>query len=176
MKILYGSTAVALVLGFGMAVASAPASAAGDLSGNIVVAQAAGGGTGSGAGSGSDASGAQHPMERSAADPANVLQCDLDGDGFVDTDEARACYRANFGTISGGVGAITQDQFTETMTGVEDAPGTFGQIDTDGDGEISEAEWEAWHDQSFTAATQGTEGRMSVDEYDAWQAGGYTAR
>ena len=181
MRILYGTSAIALALGFGMAVASAPASAAGDWAGgNIVVAQAGGGGGGgtggTGTGSGSDESGATHPMERSAANPVLEMQCDADNDGFVDTDEARACYRQRFGTISGGVGSIDEERFSESMTGMEDAPGTFAEVDADGDGQISEAEWEAWHDEGFAAATEGSEGRMSVDDYGAWEMGGRAAR
>ncbi len=180
MKILYGSTALALALGFGAAVASAPASAAGAPSGGIILAQGAGGtggtgGTGTGSG-GSEESGAVHPMDPSAAQPTATLQCDADGDGFVDTDEARACYQQHYGTISGGSSSLTEEQFSAHMSEMEDAPGTFAQIDADGDGEISEEEWVSWQDERFATDTSATEGRMSADDYGAWQMGGRAAR
>ena len=174
MKTLYASTALALVLGLGAAGMNAAPAHAADA---IVVAQAEGGGAG-GAGGGAggaggdqgDDSGAQHPLEEAGARPENVLQCDVDGDGFVTVDESRACYEEHFGTISGGGSHLTMEQFTGAVPEAESDPTLFEQLDTDGDGQVSRDEWLEWRGAGFAEAAP--EGRMSVEDYERWQSGG----
>ncbi len=163
MKAVYTSTALALLLGLGVTGASLPANAAGE----IVVAQAGGA---AGGGQGGGESGAVHPLEVTGAEAEGALECDPDEDGFVNIDEARACYEEHFGVISGGGSELTLEQFDEDMAEAEDPEGLRAEIDTDGDGIISREEYIAWREQSFAEAAP--EGRMAVEDYDRWWRSG----
>ena len=173
MRAPYALTAVALLFGVGAAGAGAPAHAAGD---TMVLAQASPGGPGPSAGpgvgpSGSDHTGATHPLEAHPARPEFVLACDLDGDGFVSTAEARACDDQRFGHIAGGgVDAVTEQDFVAAMTGTDDPEALFAEIDRDGDGQISREEWLQWRQQGFAGAAAGD--RMTVEDYERWDLTG----
>ncbi len=174
MKIVYGSTALALLFGLGMAGASLPANAASE----IVVAQAgagAGGGAAGGmGGAAGDESGAVHPMDVHPASPELAMRCDVEGTGFVTTDEARACYDEYFGAISGGADHVTLDQIRAGLPEAEDPEAVFAEADLDRDQVITREEWLAWRERGFAEAAP--EGQMPVEDYAGWHLGGTTTR
>ena len=171
MKLTHACSALALLFGMGAIGASLPAHAAG---GTIVLAQAGGGtgGTGSTGSGQSSESGAEHPLSVSPASPTLALECDVDGDGFVSTDEARVCDTQRFSDLAGGGDSLTEELFATGMAdSTADPSATFAEIDADGDGEVSQEEWLLWREQGFAAATEGTGGRMAVDDYGRWDLG-----
>jgi EF hand len=92
--------------------------------------------------------------------------CDADSDGYIDAKEATQCGEQAYGELSGGETSLTQEQFVQTFAGAENPEGLFGQVDKDGDGQISQDEWTSWHEQGFAAATEASEGRMPAPEFE----------
>jgi EF hand len=181
MKLTHACSALALLFGMGAIGASLPAHAAGD---TMVLAQAGGGGGAGGGGAGgtggsgstgggqSGESGAEHPLAVSPATPTLALECDVDGDGFVNVDEARVCDTQRFSDLAGEGDSLTEELFATGMAdSTTDPSATFAEIDADGDGEVSQEEWLLWREQGFAAATEGTGGRMAVDDYGRWDLG-----
>ena len=70
---------------------------------------------------------------------------------------------------------MTREQFGKAFPGADNPPELFKQVDEDGDGKVTLAEWTKWHEQGFTAATGGSEGRMPAADYEAmdWDKGAY---
>ncbi len=97
-----------------------------------------------------------------------------DADQYVTAEEAAAYDEQRFGAITGGQEYMTREQFDAELTGLgsKAVAATFEQVDEDGDGQISRAEWLLWRQQRFTEATAGTEGRMGAEEYQTWERGG----
>lgn len=102
--------------------------------------------------------------------------CDQDEDGFISWQEADACGREQFN--EGGQPAeettgyyMAQEDFFGEMEEADDPEGLFAEVDTDGDGQISEDEWQTWQEARFAAATEGSEGQMTVEEYDRFSRG-----
>lgn len=152
MKILKSSTALALVLGFGVAMAGLPAYAAGEQT-DVTAGTAAETGTTTG-------------TEAAAGAEA---QTGMEGDDeFVTSEQARSDAERQFDELGRGEEYLTQEHMGTAFPEAE-GEDLFAQIDEDGDGQISREEWINWREGGFAEATQGTEGRMSAQEYETWQ-------
>jgi hypothetical protein len=143
MKILETSAALALLCGLATA-ASAPASMA-----------------------------AEESPEAQAGRQFLPESCDTDVDSYISAAEARTCAEQHYAAAGGGQASMTQEQFGTAFPGAENPSGLFQQVDADGDGEVTLSEWMTWHEQGFSAATQGSEGRMPATDYQglAWEKG-----
>jgi hypothetical protein len=92
------------------------------------------------------------------------LACDENTDGFVDAKEARLCMDRKFDEIAAGE-ALTEEVLT-AKAGGERGP-VFAEVDENGDGKISREEWASWHEKSFTAATEASQGMMPTADYES---------
>ncbi len=99
-----------------------------------------------------------------------LLQCDRDGDGEVSQEEARACAELDFEQLAGDRELLTEEDLARAA-GERTLP-AFSDVDQDGDGSISRAEWVEFTEQRFGAATEATEGRMRAEDYTVWQEEG----
>jgi hypothetical protein len=52
------------------------------------------------------------------------------------------------------------------------ATATFGDIDQNGDGQISRAEWSDFSAQRFAGATEASGGKMPTEDYAKWREQG----
>ena len=70
---------------------------------------------------------------------------------------------------------MSADQFGKAFPGADSPSELFEQVDEDGDGKVTRAEWMNWHEQGFTAATEESEGQMPTADYEAmdWEKGAY---
>ncbi len=107
-----------------------------------------------------------------AASAAIAAGADADQDQYVTGEEAAAYDEQRFGAITGGQEYMTREQFGAELTGSKAVAATFEQVDEDGDGQISRAEWLLWRQQRFGEATAGTEGRMEAGQYETFDLGG----
>jgi hypothetical protein len=101
--------------------------------------------------------------------------CDTNVDSYISAEEARTCAEQHYGAAGGGQATMTREQFGTVFPGADNAPELFKQVDEDGDGQITLAEWVKWHEQGFTAATKASEGRMPAADYESmdWDKGAY---
>jgi hypothetical protein len=101
--------------------------------------------------------------------------CDTDVDSYISAEEARTCAEQHYGAVGGGQTNMTREQFGTAFPGADNPPELFEQVDEDGDGQVTLAEWMKWHEQGFTAATKASEGRMPAADYEAmdWEKGAY---
>lgn len=97
--------------------------------------------------------------------------CDQDGNGFISTTEAADCTEREATTLFGDSEGMTEEQFSEAYGDQDDVEGMFGDVDADGDGEISQQEWMDWREQGFAAAVGDSDQGMPADEYEDWNPG-----
>jgi hypothetical protein len=97
--------------------------------------------------------------------------CDRNEDGFIDSQEMFVCGQARLDEMRGDAPHLTQQQFLTGYGDAEDAEGLFAEADTDQDQQLSQEEWDAWQEQRFGAATEASEGRMAVEDYERWDRG-----
>lgn len=90
--------------------------------------------------------------------------CDENDDGFVDASESALCTDAEFDEIAKGEGVLTEEQLYAN----KGASPTFSDIDENGDGEVSRAEWAGFSDRRFAGATEASDGRMPAEDYEGW--------
>ena len=100
------------------------------------------------------------------------MECDAEGDGYISDKEARTCTVQRFEELSAGQESLTQEQFGKAFPESENPDQLFTETDQDGDGKISREEWMNWREQGFAGATQGSEGRMSSQDFETWDTGG----
>jgi hypothetical protein len=99
--------------------------------------------------------------------------CDANDDGSVDVAESRLCTDREFDEIAPGETALTEEQlFAKMMTGKGAVAPTFAEIDQNGDGQVSRAEWSDFSAQRFADATKAGGGMMPVQDYDKWREQG----
>ncbi len=100
--------------------------------------------------------------------------CDQDGDRFVDASESRLCTERRFEELAAGEEVLTEQQLSAISQGERGL--MFSEVDENRDSEISREEWTRWHEQRFTAATQGGESGMPAADYERmkWVEEGYT--
>jgi hypothetical protein len=98
--------------------------------------------------------------------------CDANNDNVVDATESRLCTDREFDEIAPGETALTEERLLAAMQGRQGALPSFGEIDEDGDGQISREEWGAFNDERFGAAAAAQGGKMSSEDYGKWRAQG----
>jgi hypothetical protein len=98
-----------------------------------------------------------------------AASCDADSDSYISAEEARTCAEQHFGGAGGGQEAMREEQFGAAFPGAGNTRELFGQVDEDGDGQVSRAEWMNWQEQGFSAATEASEGRMPAAEYETME-------
>ncbi|HEX6114898.1 MAG TPA: hypothetical protein VFZ10_21560 [Geminicoccaceae bacterium] len=99
--------------------------------------------------------------------------CDENGDGIVDVSESRTCTERQFDELAAGEEMLTEEGLSAAS---ESAQGrTFSEVDENADGKVSREEWTSWHEQRFTAATQGGESGIPASDYESmeWATEGY---
>jgi hypothetical protein len=102
--------------------------------------------------------------------------CDQNGDGSVDATESRLCTDREFDEIAPGETALKEEQlFAKMTTGQAVAP-TFAEIDQNGDGQISGAEWSDFSARRFAGATEAGGGKMTNEDYARWREQGLYVR
>jgi len=118
---------------------------------------------------------AQENPEAQAGRQFLSANCDTSADSYISAEEARACAEQHYGTAGGGQRTMTPEQFGEAFPAADDPPELFREVDEDGDGKVTLAEWMTWHEQGFTAATETSEGRMPTADYEKmdWDKGAY---
>jgi hypothetical protein len=114
-------------------------------------------------------------LSGSAAAQQVQFACDQNGDGSVDATESRLCTDREFDEIAPGETALTEEQLFAKMTGKGVAP-SFGEIDQNGDGQISRAEWSDFSAQGFAGATEASGGKMTSEDYAKWREQGRYVR
>jgi hypothetical protein len=98
-------------------------------------------------------------------------------DGSVDATESRLCTDREFDTIAPGETALTEEQlFAKMTTGKGGVAPTFAEIDQNGDGQVSRAEWGDFSAQRFADATKAGGGMMPKQDYDKWRGEGLYVR
>ena len=151
---VYSSTAIALLFGLGVAVSGAPAEAAGqDKAQQTAVGQ-----------QGEQQTGAQAGAETGTGQATG-------GSDYITADQVGTRADEQFDELAGGEEYMTREQFTQGMTGSDDAEALWGQIDRDQDDQLTREEWRQWREQGFAEAA-GDEGRMSAQDYETWESGG----
>jgi EF hand len=101
------------------------------------------------------------------------FDCDANDDGSVDAAESRLCTDREFDEIAPGETALTEEQlFAKMMTGKEGVAPTFAEIDQNGDGQVSRAEWSDFSAERFAEATKAGGGMMPEPDYDMWREQG----
>jgi hypothetical protein len=103
--------------------------------------------------------------------------CDANDDGSVDAAESRLCTDREFDEIAPGETALTEEQLFAKMTTEKGsvAP-TFAEIDENGDGQVSRAEWSDFSAGRFAEATKAGGGMMPEQDYDEWREQGLYVR
>lgn len=104
---------------------------------------------------------------------AGSAVCDADGNGRVTDWEAEQCAEQGWTGWTEDEESMTEEQFSEAFPEAQDTQTLFSEVDTDGDGEISRAEWSDWHDESYAESEFGEEG-MPTSDYEAWYGSGMT--
>ena len=102
--------------------------------------------------------------------------CDTNTDRYISAEEARSCAEQQYRAAGGDDQAtMTPEHFVTTFPEADNPPELFEQVDEDGDGKVTLAEWTKWHEQGFAAATQSSEGRMPTADFEAmpWTKGAY---
>ena len=148
-KTAYAPTALALLFGLGVALTGAAGGA-----------PVAGGGVG--------------PQEEGVMDSPEAGGweiCDRNEDGFIDSQEAYVCGEARFDEMAAGEEVVGQEQFLGGAGEVADAEGMFEAMDADASGDISRDEFLTYREEGFAAATEGSEGRMTVEDYEMFERG-----
>ena len=97
--------------------------------------------------------------------------CDRNEDGFIDSQEAYVCGEARFDEMAAGEEVVGQEQFLGGAGEVADAEGMFAAMDADASGDISRDEFLTYREEGFAAATEGSEGRMTVEDYEMFERG-----
>lgn len=195
MRSAYSSTVLALLFGLGVAVSGVPASAeqaAGQAGGKsqeqLAAGQQTGGQTATGgqAGTGQMTTGGAAGQTGATAGQAGTeagqtgattaagtgTGTGMDDGEYVTGEQAATRSEERWSEMTGGAEHMTQDQFGAGMTGSQDVQASFSEVDEDGDGQISREEWMNWREQGFAGATQGSEGRMSSQDFETWDTGG----
>jgi hypothetical protein len=98
--------------------------------------------------------------------------CDHNKDGSVDASESRLCTDQEFDRIAPGETALTEEQLLAKMSTQQGVAPTFSEIDKNGDGTISRAEWGDYSDQLFAGATETSGGKMTSEDYAKWREKG----
>jgi hypothetical protein len=109
-------------------------------------------------------------LSGSAAAQQVQFACDQNDDGSVDATESRLCTIVS-SKIAPGETALTEEQLFAKMT-AGTATATFGDIDQNGDGQISRAEWSDFSAQRFAGATEASGGKMPTEDYAKWREQG----
>ena len=173
MRSPHTSTALALLFGLGVAVAGLPAGAdqaAGQAAGGQEMTTGQQGGGELGAQPATGQEGTAGATGATAAGQEATAGTGM-GDGeFVTGEDATARSGERFDELAEGQEGMTREQFAAGMTGAEDPEEAFGQIDRDGDGQISREEWQQWREQGFAEAAP--EGQMTTQDYETWDRGG----
>jgi hypothetical protein len=105
-----------------------------------------------------------------AATQATAQQsCDVDGNGYVSSDEAAACAERDYSTMVGDEEAITRERFEQAFAATENVDDMWAEADADQDGLVSSAEWSDWSARRFRSASPRVEG-VAVDDYEALEA------
>ena len=90
--------------------------------------------------------------------------CDTDRDGAVPAEETQGCAEQRFDLAPGAADGLAEEQFATALPDADGLRQQFGQVDQDGDGQISRDEWIAWFGPASAATTQAMEGRPSGTE------------
>ena len=102
--------------------------------------------------------------------------CDQNGDGTVEATESRLCTDREFDEIAPGKTALTEEQLFAKMTTGKGVAPNFADIDQNGDGQISRAEWSDFSAQRFAGATEASGGKMTSEDYAKWREQGLYVR
>jgi hypothetical protein len=92
---------------------------------------------------------------------------DENGDGFVDATESDMCTNREFDKL-----AVDKALTAEQLGALGQQRQPLSEVDGNDDGEISREEWIGYVEEQFARATEGTGGRMSIDDYTKWREEG----
>jgi hypothetical protein len=103
-----------------------------------------------------------------AAQQQGTTACDQDNNGYVSASEARSCAESDWSAIVGEEESMNRERFDERWSGADDVDQMWEEADANRDGRVTSEEWNAWQEQRFSAATEGDEQGLPSNRWNRY--------